>query len=108
MTDAGIVVDCKQIGINIPEAARGAIVRIIIARGGDDHSAGFVPADSKGMFPSSFNNSIGFSNYTGSWVGGTVLCPFFQDQQFKYRLSSNISLADPHVACFAYIVGYYY
>lgn len=112
MTDIGLIVDCKLRGLKIPDNARGVILKVAIGRKGGDKSAGFVPADDKGNFPKEFNDSIGFSNYTGNLVGGIVFCPFFDGQKFKYKLCSNgknndMPVADPSVGCIAFFVGYF-
>jgi len=59
------------------------------------------------------NSSNGFTNYSTRNVGGTVFCPFYQDQKFKYQLVSNgpgndhSGTPDPGVFLIAYFVGYF-
>jgi hypothetical protein len=53
------------------------------------------------------------TNYSGTFVGGTVFCPFYDGKKFKWKLCSNVypghddvAAPDPNIGCIAYVVGW--
>jgi hypothetical protein len=106
MTNDGSDFPCESLA---PAQAKGAIIKVmIVGTGSGNHAfASFVCADPQGNFTTDHTHENALTNYSASWIGGTLFCPFCYGKKIRFRLDSNASTADQTIACIATIVGWF-
>lgn len=95
----------------LPPLAKGAILKVIVnSKASADTSGSFVCSDNNGEFSTQYHYyQNGITSYGDTWAGGTVFCPFFLNQQIKWRTASNQfrDRADSNVKVIFSVVGWY-
>jgi hypothetical protein len=91
----------------VPATAKGAVIRVIVNSNSDGASS-FVCADRNGNYSNLAHYSQnGFTNYSGTWVGGVVFCPFYKDKAFKWKMVSNNADPSPVASSYGSLIGWF-
>jgi hypothetical protein len=107
MSPDGAIIDCRD---KVPAEARGVIIALILLGAGDHRNALFVCSDANGSFYEPRNHQAvnGIFNYSGTWTGGILLCPFLTaTKQFKYLVGSEHGTPDTTVLCRGTVIGWF-
>lgn len=99
----------EDVAAHVPATAKGAVVKVIVFTPSPPGTGSFIVSDRGGNFNASlahfYHNS--FTNYLAQWVGGMVLCPFYQGKKFKWTTGSNDRMHDERVLTYASLIGWF-